>query len=140
MIAYRLLLVLWVFPLLALSPNREVTEANEMFFGALLNEDVEVLDGLLDSDFKLVMPDGNPYDRSLVLTAIKSGLASFDTADLQSNNLRMLGTEAAMVSGIWKARGQVQGNTFDYRAFYTSICVRRGNGWKVAQVQLTLVL
>lgn len=137
----RWLIVCLLWPLMAWqSASTEVSEANEAFFGALLNENVEDLDALLDSDFTLVMVDGKPYDRSLVLTALKAEFVKFESADLQSSNIKRLSAEVSYVTGIWKARGQLQGTDFDYRAYYTNILVRRGNSWKITQSQLTLVL
>lgn len=137
----KLLFTLLIVPCLAftsLSPNTDVTDANKALFNALLNKDASTLEGLLDSDCTLIMVDGSTYDRETVLTGVKGGYATFDESNVESASVKMLNSDVAVVLGTWKTKGQIQGNNFDYRAFYSTIFIKRGNGWKVSQAQFTI--
>jgi ketosteroid isomerase-like protein len=119
-------------------PDTDVTEANKAVFKAMGDEDGNSLENLTDSDFTFIGADGVAFDRETVLMGIRGGYATFDVSDVESAAVKIIG-DAAYVTGTWKSKGQIQGASFDYRACYTTIFIKRGTGWKLSLIQFTVI-
>lgn len=116
--------------------NSEVTEANKAMFKALQDEDATALDNNLDVDFALVAFDGNTYDKETVLTGIRGGYGTFDVAESETAEIKVIG-DMAYARGTCKTKGQIQGNNFDLRSYYTALYIRRGTSFKALHLQFT---
>lgn len=117
-------------------PDTDIIEANKALFKAMGDEDGNALESITDTEFTFIGADGAGFDRETVLMGIRGGYATFDTSELESAAVKMMG-DAAYVTGTWKSKGQIQGAAFDYRATYTTIFIKRGTGWKLSLVQFT---
>ncbi|MFN8353416.1 MAG: nuclear transport factor 2 family protein [Spirosomataceae bacterium] len=132
-----LFLALWLplFAFTTVQPD-DVADQNKTFFKALQEEDAGALENLADIEFSLVAFDGNTYDKETVITGLKGGYGSFDVAEAESADTKIVG-DVALVRGTCKAKGQIQGAAFDLRAYYSAVYLKRGAVWKVVHVQFT---
>lgn len=114
----------------------DATDCTQSFFQALLEKDVATIRRLMTYDFLLIGPDGRFLDGGTFAESVASGSIIIENGSLSGTNTRTYG-DAGMVSGLWYARGTVQGFRFDTTIAFSALCVRQGGFWKVASIQLT---
>ncbi|MCE7043115.1 nuclear transport factor 2 family protein [Dyadobacter sp. CY312] len=132
-------LCLIVMPMLASAQFNQPTDAADctnIFFRALLEEDSKTLDNLLSSDFSVTSFDGQLIDRNTLLGGVSEGYLKVDTGMMSGMRTRSYG-DVGVVTGIWNARGQLQGNSFNNELAYMAVCVKAGGSWKISAVQFT---
>ena len=70
--------------------------------------------------------------------AFNGGYVVVETAEVLNPTVRIYG-DAAVVSGVWKAKMTVQGSPVEGRNVLTNTYVKRDGTWKAVASQLTLV-
>lgn len=118
------------------SQPTNATDCTNVFFKALLDEDSKTLDNLLASDFSVTSFDGQLIDRNTLIGGVSEDYLKVDTGMMSGMRTRSYG-DVGVVNGIWSARGQLQGNSFNNELAYMVVCVRAGGSWKVSAVQFT---
>lgn len=134
----KLIALVVLLPLLAFNtplPD-DISDQNKALFKALQDEDATAIENNADMEFSLIAFDGNTYDKETVITGLKGGYGTFDVAEAESADTKIVG-DLAIVRGTCKAKGQIQGANFDLRAYYTNIYIKRGAVWKALQMQFT---
>jgi hypothetical protein len=89
------------------------------------------------SDFSLISFDGSLVDGELMVQGVSGGFIVIETAAISDARTRQYNSDAAVVTGKWKAKGNVQGQPFDNTVTFSVVCVRQGSFWKIANVQFT---
>ncbi|WP_266362565.1 nuclear transport factor 2 family protein [Tellurirhabdus rosea] len=118
-------------------PTQSAANCSNAFFTAMLNEDSNLFGKVSTSDFLIINYDGQTADRDLLTQALGGGYIVFDTGAVSGTNTRTYNDNTAVVTGNWKTKGNLQGNGFDATSFFTLVCVKQNNAWKVASLQLT---
>ena len=132
----RLLGLLYVLSLPALAWAQDASSSTQTFFEALREKDGAALSGVLASDFYLISFDSQLLDAGTLREAVSAGYVQVDRDELYNLRTRTYG-EAAVVTGNWRVRARLQGQSFDTEVVFSSLCVRQGGSWKLASLQLT---
>lgn len=114
----------------------DATDCTQSFFQALPDKDVATIRRLMTYDFLLIGPDGRVLDGGTFAESLGSGSVMIENGSLSGTSTRTYG-DAGVVTGLWYARGTVQGFRFDTTIAFSALCVRQGGSWKIASLQLT---
>ncbi|RQT15031.1 nuclear transport factor 2 family protein [Burkholderia contaminans] len=98
---------------------------------AMLANDVEALDALLDDDLVFTVPTGQVISKADDLAAHRARLLRLDRLDVQETHAYAIGE---MILTTTKARlaGHFDGTAFDGMFAYTRLWRRSSAGWRVA--------
>jgi hypothetical protein len=120
------------------SPESELLNINKSLYQAFLQENAATLETLLGNEYVLVNNDGNLVDRETLIGAFRDGYVTIESAETMNDVTKMYG-DVALVKGLWKSKGSVQGAGFDHTNYYTTIYNKRNGTWKAVSMQFTLV-
>lgn len=112
------------------------TDCSDLFFKALLEEDVTAVGNLISNDFTVTSFNGQNIDGRALQQAIGQGYIVIDSGMLTGTRTRTYG-DVAVVQGFWNVSARIQNNGFNGNVAYTTICVRSGGTWKVTAAQFT---
>ena len=116
--------------------EQELLKLEDAFAGAVANNDVEALDGLLADDWIIVDPDGGIIDKARFLGVIKSGALSHEM--MESADLRVrLYENTAVVTALTTSKGKFMGQDFASCERATDIFVKQADRWQCVFTQLT---
>ncbi|QMW01968.1 nuclear transport factor 2 family protein [Spirosoma foliorum] len=118
-------------------PTQDPTALGNAFFKAMLDEDSKTLGSLFTPDFSLVSFDGSSVEGDMLVQGVGGGYVVVDAATVSGTRVRQYNNDAAVMTGTWKAKGNVQGNGFDNTVSFALTCVKQGSTWKIANVQFT---
>lgn len=121
----------------ATDPSQDPLILTNAFFNALLDEDSKAIGRTMSSDFSLVSFDGNLVDGDLLIQGVGGGSIVIETAAISGTRTRQYNSDAAVVTGKWKAKGNVQGEPFDNSVTFSVVCIRQGEAWKITNAQFT---
>ncbi len=121
----------------ATDPSQDPLILTNAFFKALLDEDSNAMSKTISSDFSLISFDGSLVDGELMIQGIGGGFIVIETATISDARTRQYNSDAAVVTGKWKAKGNVQGQPFDNTVTCSVVCVKQRNSWKITNVQFT---
>ncbi|WP_269510110.1 nuclear transport factor 2 family protein [Burkholderia sp. IMCC1007] len=110
---------------------RAVTEPYEAALrAAMLANDVDMLDALLDDDLIFTIPSGQVISKHDDLSAHRAKLLRLDALDIHEMQARAID---ALIVTTTKAMlaGRFDGAAFDGTFVYTRLWRRSGNGWRV---------
>ncbi len=114
----------------------EVLDAERAFLQAHLDCDVVTLDRLMAEEYAQIDSRGRVVRKAEVIASFESGARHWDEARTEDLEVRVYG-EAAVVIGLWRARGTNSGRAFDYAARYMAVWVRRDGRWQSVSDQST---
>ena len=109
------------------------------FFKAMLDEDSKTLGSLIASDFSIISFDGNTVDGDMLVQGVGGGYVVIETATVSDARTRQYNNNSAVMTGNWKAKGNVQGQAFDNNAAFSVVLAKQGDSWKIVNVQFTPV-
>ncbi|GAB4009063.1 hypothetical protein GCM10028808_16450 [Spirosoma migulaei] len=121
----------------ATDPTQDPTALGNAFFKAMLDEDSKTLGSLVASDFSLVSFDGSTVDGDMLVQGVGGGFVVVDAATVSDTRTRQYNSDSAVMTGMWKAKGNVQGNGFDNSVSFSVVCAKQGGSWKIVNVQFT---
>ena len=113
------------------------TALGNAFFKAMLDEDSKTLGTLVASDFNLISFDGASVDGDMLVQGVGGGIVVVEKATVSDTRTRQYNSDSAVMTGMWKAKGSVQGNGFDNSVSFTLVCAKQNGAWKVVNVQFT---
>src|SRR5215213_11014379 len=108
----------------ASSSEIEVLNINKSLYQAFLQENAGTLETLLGNEYVLVNNDGNLVDRETLIGAFRDGYVKIDSSETRNDVTKMYG-DVALVKGVWKSKGSVQGTGFDNTNYYTAVYSKR---------------
>lgn len=121
-----------------MSTDSDPTAVATAFYKAMLDEDAGAMDKLTTDDFLIVNFDGQTADKSLLSQALTGGYLVVETGTASNmSKPRMYGNAAALITGNWKQKGSLQGAAFANEVFFTVVCAKTGDVWKIANVQFS---
>ena len=116
---------------------REVLDAEDRFFGALLGFDRTALDAVLAPDFLLIdVMTGSEIPREILLDAVGTRLLVFEVIERSDGRVRRYGA-TAVVTGETRMRGRYSEQSFAAHSRYTHIYVQLPAGWQLVAAQGT---
>ncbi|WP_027303100.1 nuclear transport factor 2 family protein [Rudanella lutea] len=118
-------------------PAQDPSALTGAFFKAMQDEDSNKMQSITTDDFSIVNFDGNTADRDLLVQALSGGHLTVETATPSGMRARSYNNDAAVVTGTTKFKGSLQGQALQSDVLFTAVCVKQGNGWKVANVQFS---
>ena len=119
-----------------MDPAQEVLTVEYAWTEAHLRGDVETLEAIMAFDYLKIQSDGSLSDKKTTLASYQPDRRAWDVARGDEYNVRIYG-DTAVVIGRWTARGNNDGQPFDYAARFLSIYVRRDGSWQMVAEQST---
>jgi hypothetical protein len=121
----------------ATDPTQDPTALGNAFFKAMLDEDATTLGKLLASNFTIISFDGHSVDGDMLTQGVGGGYVTIETGTVSDAQTRQYNNDAAVMTGTWKAKGAVQGQTFDNSVIFSVVSTKQSGSWKIANVQFT---
>ncbi|WP_175763906.1 nuclear transport factor 2 family protein [Burkholderia ambifaria] len=97
---------------------------------AMLTNDVDALDALLDDDLIFTVPTGKVIAKHDDLSAHRAKLLRLDALDIQEMRTKMIG-EMILTTTKAMLAGRFDGTAFNGMFAYTRLWRRSGSGWRV---------
>jgi ketosteroid isomerase-like protein len=119
-----------------MDPAQEVLAVEYAWTEAHLRGDVETLEAIMALDYLKIQSDGSLSDKKTTLASYQPDRRAWDVARGDEYDVRIYG-DTAVVIGRWTARGNNDGQPFDYAARFLSIYVRRDGRWQMVAEQST---
>jgi ketosteroid isomerase-like protein len=119
--------------------KQAVINVMEQHRQGLLNKDTATLDRIWASDFVFIDPNGKLLTKAQRLSNVKTGATNFKSLALTEQQVRLLGSDAAVIIGRVELEGQYSGEpgTGSYR--YTAALARSGNTWLISVIEMTAI-
>ncbi len=131
-----LLLTTATFAQTAADPMQDPTAVGNAFFKAMLDED-GTIGKYLTNDFSIISFDGQVVDGDLLAQAVGGGYVIIETGVVSDARTRQYNADAAVMTGNWKVKGSVQGQTLDNTSAVAVLMVKQNGAWKISNVQFT---
>jgi ketosteroid isomerase-like protein len=120
-----------------MTDTRDVLDAENGFFGALLAFDRAALSDLLAPDFVLIdVLTGTEIPREILVDAVGSRQLVFESIVRADGRVRQYG-DTAIVTGETRMRGRYSEQSFIAHSRYTHVYVRGAAGWQLVTAQGT---
>ena len=119
-----------------MDPVQEVLSVEHAWTEAHLRGDVQTLEEIMASDYLKIQSDGSLSDKKTTLASYQPDRRAWDVARGDEYDVRIYGDTAVLI-GRWTARGNNDGQPFDYAARFLSIYVRRDGRWQMVAEQST---
>jgi ketosteroid isomerase-like protein len=120
-----------------MSAAREVLDAEDRFFGALLGFDKTELDAVLSPDFLVIdVMTGSEIPREILVDAVGARLLVFESIERSDGRVRQYGA-TAIVTGETRMRGRYGEQSFAAHSRYTHVYVKGAAGWQLVAAQGT---
>ena len=120
-----------------MSDAREVLDAENRFFGALLGFNRAALDAVLAADFLLIdVMTGSEIPREFLVDAVGTRQLVFETIDRSDGRVRQYG-DTAIVTGETRMRGRYGEQSFAAHSRYTHVYLKGASGWQLVTAQGT---
>jgi|SRR5215470_10583766 len=114
--------------------------ADNEFFAALINADVETLDRILVDDFVLVdVMQGAEITKPTLRAAVASAQVEFHSIIPAEQRVRCYG-DTAVINGSTYMKGSVGGSAFAVHSRYTHIYIRELEKWRFVSAQGTRIV
>ncbi len=114
-------------------------EAEQAFFTALIEANLETLDKVLSDDFVLIdVMSGSEIAKSALLEVVGGGQLKFDNIVRKEFRVRTYG-QTAVVIGQTKMRGAFEGQPFGASSRYTHVFVEQSDRWRMVAAQGTQI-
>ncbi|MCX6213917.1 nuclear transport factor 2 family protein [Spirosoma sp.] len=139
-----LFLILYLLPTIAfgqqkVTPAQDPTAIGNAFFKALLDEDDKVLGTIISDDLDVISFDGQSIDGNLFIQNIAGGIFTVETGVVTDAVTRQYNNDAAVMTGIWQAKGSIDGQGFDSTVAFSVVSAKQAGVWKIVTVQFTPV-
>lgn len=120
-----------------LHSNDPATTVNA-FLTSLSEKNTKNMQSIVTNDFAIVSWNGELVDSYMLSQALQEGFVNLEESRPAGLRTRNYG-EAAVVTGNWKAMGDIEGNRFDNYMIFTALVVKQGGVFKLASFHLTPV-
>ena len=116
-----------------------VIEAERHWVQAHRDLDLKTLERLMADDYIKIGADGFVIGKSEALAEYRKSKRHWEYAESDQYQIRILG-EVAVLVGRWKARGENNGEAFDYTARFMSVYMKRDGLWQMVAEQSTPIM
>jgi hypothetical protein len=119
--------------------SRAAESADDRFFAALLTDDFDELEALLDSGFWIIDAiAGSVTRREEFIAGLRSGFVSFRQIDVLDRKSRDWGS-VIVVRGRTRMLGTAAGQAFELASRYTHVFARAAGVWRLVNAQGTQI-
>ena len=118
-------------------PTQDPTALGNAFFKSLLDEDGTSLGKLLASDFSIISFDGTVYEGDLLMQGVNGGFFTVETSGVSDARTRQYNSDAAVMTGTWKVKANLQGKALDNSVSFSAVSVKQNGAWKLVSMQFT---
>ena len=131
-------LLLFVLPVLHAKSNlaENVLAIEAKRFEAMIDADTTVLQSMLAEELVYVHSNALKETKSAHLASIASRKLVYEKMEREAANVRFYG-KTALVNGIVKVHGILNGNAFDVRLLYSAVYRKKGRSWVLVNWQST---
>ena len=120
-------------------PEQTPDSAEQDFFTALIEANVEGLNGILADDFVMIdVMTGSEVPKSALLDIVISGQLKFEAIERVEFRVRAYGT-VAVITGRTEMKGLYDGHSFQANSRYTHVFVADGGRWRMVAAQGTQI-
>lgn len=118
--------------------KRSLIAANEAYDQALIKQDAPALERIYADDFQIIDDDAKVHSKASQIQFMTKelDLLSARTDDVK---VRMLGTNAALLTGRFSGRYRLGGKEADFVERYTSVWTRDGKDWRLSHEHSSVV-
>jgi ketosteroid isomerase-like protein len=116
--------------------RRILADMDIAYQAAVKANDAVTMDHILHDDFVLVLGDGTVHTKADLLHSTRTRHVSFEQQDEDAGTqvVRLFGDTAMVSARLW-LKGQVDGQAFDFRVWFTDTYIRTPHGWRYAFAQ-----
>lgn len=114
--------------------ERELLSLNVRYDAAIVANDVAALDGIFADDFVYTSPEGELRTKAQQLEMVRAGLLKLELGKSNDVSVRVYGN-AAVMTGLFIAKGKFRTEPLDIRERYTATWVRQKGRWRLAAEQ-----
>jgi ketosteroid isomerase-like protein len=116
----------------------ELKAANLQYDKALIDGDAASLDRFYTDDFQIIDDDAEVHDKTGQIAFMTQ---SVDLLNAKSDDVqvKMLGPDAALLTGRFTGRYRLEGKENDFTERYSSVWVRDGARWRVKHEHSSVV-
>ncbi|MFN2458407.1 MAG: nuclear transport factor 2 family protein [Chitinophagaceae bacterium] len=114
--------------------EQELLHLNSKYDSALVQNNVTVLDSIYADDFIYTTPDDEVRNKEQELTLIKKGELKLDWGKSEDVRVKVY-DNAAVVTGMFLAKGVFRNNIIDIRERYSSFWVKKDKRWQMVAEQ-----
>jgi hypothetical protein len=119
------------------SPQANVLRTEDRRFAAMVDGDTAVLRTLLADDLSYTHTSGKKDDRTAFLQSIASGQLRYRGIAPTERRVRLLGADAAVVTGRSDMRVESEGQPSSFAIRYVAVYERKGAEWQLLVWQAT---
>ncbi len=113
------------------------TALGNAFFKALLDEDSKTLGSLISTDLDIISFDGQSVEGDLMVQGVGGGAVVVESGTVSDALTRQYNDDSAVMTGTWKAKGNIQGQAFDTNVAFSVMSAKQAGVWKIVNVQFT---
>jgi ketosteroid isomerase-like protein len=118
---------------------KDLAAAYQAWDEALVKADGAALEKLYAEDATFIEPDGSRNSKKEAVQVVASGEVKIANPSTEHWGVTING-DTAIVTGEWRAKETMKGETKDVRYAYTDVWVKRQGKWVVLVSQLTPIL
>jgi uncharacterized protein (TIGR02246 family) len=112
---------------------------NQDWLNSITHKDSATLAKILADDFKMVNPMGKSLNKKDNLASVRSPGIKFISIAIDSENIRILTPEIAIISCWLTFKSSVEGNVMTGKNCYQDIYMKRENTWLAVSAHVTLL-
>ena len=110
--------------------RQALVAANEAYDQALIKQDAAALERFYADDFQIIDDDAVVHSKSDQIRFMTTQLDLLE-AKTDDFRIRMLGPDAALLTGRFSGRYRMNGKEADFVERYTSVWTRQGKDWRL---------
>lgn len=92
--------------------------------------DAAEIEDILDESYKRIQSDGSVVSKAETVASYQSGKRHWETAEVSDYSVQVF-KGFAVVVGTWYGVGVNDTESFDYRAHFLAVYIKRKQGWKL---------
>lgn len=120
------------------SDKGAILKLEKEFSQAMIDGDVSWFNNTLTEDFKIVLPDGDLWNRAKYVNAWETGALDCSKSEIVELDVRVYG-DTAIVIGQGDVAGTADGKPFEHTERWTDIYVKRDGKWMCVSVHVCKV-
>lgn len=118
---------------------QEILKTESEWVEAHRNLDLTTIERIMADSYQKIQSNGSVINKQENLASYSSANRMWENAESDQYIVRIYGNSAVVI-GRWQAKGENDGQEFDYTARFMSIYVKHENEWKMVAEQSTPIL
>ena len=123
----------------AVQKTSDPLATDQQFFDALVQRNIESLDGILADDFILIdVMSGSEFTKGALLAAFQTGQVTFESIKPAGVVARRY-QSTAVITGRTEISGRVEESPFTIRSRYAHVYIEQAGRWRLVSAQGTQI-